>query len=145
MKNVLTRSVVRPADDITNRNRRVTFKDDVQEKLEKIDPLNNTFKHNKTSKPTDSTNVDEENHSEDDEAEDEDLGIASRTRAKIRGTLHANTVKKSNEKQPNKAITNMLLIPTTIFFILFQLSLWIPTTTSSIIPDVTESSQFRGA
>jgi hypothetical protein len=32
MKEVLTRSVVRPADDFKTRNRRVRFKNDVEEK-----------------------------------------------------------------------------------------------------------------
>jgi len=52
--------------------------------------------------------------------------------------------KKVNGRHPNKAMTTMLLISTTIFFTLFQLSLWIPTTISSIVPDISESPQFRG-
>ena len=39
----------------------------------------------------------------------------------------------------------MLLFPTTIFFILFQIALWIPTTAGSFVPNITEFSQFRGA
>ena len=148
MKTILTRSVVRPADDITKRNRRVTFKDDVQEDMEKIDLLTYTFKHTKNSNPTEFINIDDDSNSEDDnddEAEEQDLGVASRTRSKIRGTLHVNTVKKINDKHPNSVLATMLQIPTNMFFILFQLALWIPNATSSILPDISESSQFRGA
>jgi len=53
-------------------------------------------------------------------------------------------LKKVNDMHPNKAMTSMLLISTTIFFILFQLALWIPTTISSIVPDISKSLQFRG-
>ena len=52
------------------------------------------FQTLENSNPTDSTNVDDDSDSEGDkdEAEDQDFGITSRKRSKIRRTLHENTV-----------------------------------------------------
>ena len=103
MKNVLTRSQVGPADDIININRKVTFKDDVQKNLKTIEQLNNTFEHKKAPKPTDAFNVDDDSDFTDDEAEDEDLGIASRTRQRSEKqsmpTLSRRLIRSNQTKQ----------------------------------------------
>ena len=69
MRQVLTRSAVRPADDIKNQNRRVTFKDDVKKKLEKHDNIGDKLKHHAPS-----TTNDDENKKKtlDDEADAND-------------------------------------------------------------------------
>ena len=75
MKEVLTRSVVRPADDMKSRNRRVKFNDDVENKFEKMDPNTKKYIHRKhLNTPSDTK---QNNDSEKDEE-----GIATRTRSR---------------------------------------------------------------
>ena len=77
MKIVLVRSVVRAADTIKDRNRRVTFRDEIEDEFDKLDE---NFKHNKLLKPAveDKSNEDDS----DSDSDEEEQGIHSRTRSK---------------------------------------------------------------
>ena len=133
LKTVIVRSVVRPADTLKNRNRRVTFKDEVDSELNKLD---DEYKHSKSLKPVD--NKDKNEDEEDDEdlpkliprspsADNEDEGIHARTRSKKRtvGALKLSTIEDIN-KDKDAEMPNLMKISTMIFFILFQFLMWMP-------------------
>ena len=87
LKTVLVRSVVRPADTLKNRNRRVIFKDEVEDELNKPDE---DFKHNTPLKPAEAEDPGDECADvpelikSSSSSDDEDQGIHTRTRSKKR-------------------------------------------------------------
>ena len=142
MKTVLTRSVVRPADDCKHRNRRVHFKDEAEDKIIKNDNQHEDFKHSKPLKPADEA---EEAIEDNEDTDSEDEGIATRTRSKSKvvGALHTQTVQEMAKKKEHNHLLNWLVIPTAILFLLFQISYWAPNTTGVNIPDITETAHFQ--
>ena len=100
MKQVLTKSVVCPVDDIKHRNRPVTFKKDIDAKLEKQDIVRENLLHHEEQVPSDqdinSNNIEdlpeptEQTIIEAAEKDNNEEGIASRTRSTTRmaGTLN---------------------------------------------------------
>ena len=149
MKDVLTRSVVRPADDPKTRNRRVKFRDQDEKDLEKIDLQHEDFKHDKPLQPAENeigdldNEVNESNENNEDDNE-EDNGIATRTRSKrqIVGALNTQTVKHMSEQEDRGNLMYWLTIPTAILFLLTQILFWIPENGTSI-PDITEQENFK--
>ena len=128
---VLTRSVVRPATEMSNRNRRVTFEDEVQQEMQKLDPMNDDYQHIKPRKPAkDQNTVDD---TVDEEISD-DGGIASRTRSRTRGVFNPQTDEEKGSRCFNKA----MMTTTAIFFILMQIILWLPGTQGMHVPNIRE-------
>ena len=142
MKTTLTRSVVRPVDDCKHRNRRVHFRDEAEDKIIKNNNNHEDFKHSKPLKPADEA---EEAIEDNEDTDSEDEGIATRTRSKSKvvGALHTQTVQEMAKKKEHNHLLNWLVIPTAILFLLFQISYWAPNTSGVNIPDITETAHFQ--
>mgnify|MGYP006974841861 CR=1 FL=1 len=154
MKQVLTRSVVYPADDIKHRNRRVTFKNDVEEKLEKHDIVGENLMHHEPIPSDEDTNANdveeppelmERTLFEEHDNGDDDQGVASRTRSKRRivGALSAEQLNNVSEMTDNRSIMSLMTITTTIFFILMSFTFWANDTVGSNVPTIGEAKRFK--
>ena len=154
MKQVLTRSAVRPADDIKHRNRRVTFKNDVEEKLEKQDIVGENLMHHEPIPSDEDTNANdveeppelmERTLFEEPDNEDDDQGVASRTRSKRRivGALSTEQLNNLSKRTDNRNIMSLMAITATIFFILMSITFWVSDTVGSDIPTIGEAQRFK--
>ena len=147
MKDVLTRSVVRPADDVTTRNRRVKFSDDVENNFKKIDP--NTEKYNNKKH----LNTPPETKQNSD-SEKEEGGINTRTRSKSHTEQAVSTRTRSRSQVVNAlntksvklienakgdALSHWLSIPSANLFILSQIYFWVPGTPTTMSLSATSS------
>ena len=154
MKQVLVRSVVCPVDDIKHRNRRVKFKNDVEEKFEKQDIVGENLTHYEPTPNDEDTNANDVEESpelvdrtlfEEPDIEDDDQGVASRTRSKkrISGQLSSEQLKDLSKKTDNRNIISLMTITTTIFFTLMSIPFWVNDTTGSDVPTVGETQRFK--
>ncbi|MEM7375788.1 MAG: hypothetical protein AAF587_44765, partial [Bacteroidota bacterium] len=144
MKTVISRSVIRPATDISKRNRRVKFDEDTEEKLKKEEADRNPgTTNNPICIPDDFKDDDEEDEEEDKEKESK--AVSTRTRSKTKhlkqedsnfAILHVktqgdNNILTSRTNRPINMIRNIL------FFMLLPILMWIPETDADI-PEIGE-------
>ena len=134
MKEVLTRSVVRPADDMKSRNRRVKFNDDVENKFKKMDPNTKKYIHRKHLITLSDTKQD--NDSEKDEGgittgtrsgSYTEQAVSTRTRSKFQVVNALNTTSiRLIENAKGGNFSHWLSIPSANLFILSQVYFWVP-------------------
>ena len=152
MKTVLVRSVVRPANTIKDRNRRVTFNDNVEEILDNLDE---NYQHQNIILPLEVPKDDESLEDIPNQiprrpttrnSKKQENDIATRTRSKRRlvGALNTSTIKALNNSKDTD-IATLLEIPTMMFFILLQFLLWIPINAAQQISDVCNHGDYKGA
>ena len=139
-KTVLACNVVRAANDPESRNGKVKFEDDVEKEIEQIDAEPENFKHSKPLQPADDDDDGGEDNQEmnepsitSDDHDQEDQGIASRTRSRKRivGTLNIKALEDKRVNKNDPETLKLMKISTMIFFTLSQLSLWVPMKTRS--------------
>jgi hypothetical protein len=126
MKTVLTRSVVRPAGDGKHRNRRVRFKDDIEEELDKNDGLQQDNGLNDRSNIDQNSNEGGIASRTRSKVKDESEGpihdetpVSERTRSRVSGTFHVGQEEKTPGQQNQRSW--MKILPTIILFATFQL------------------------